>query len=1059
MKTLSNFVSAFIIVLAGSSALAQVPGPLAWSSGPDLPSPRAECVAILAPGDAVLVMGGASPSGNTVVPKLPNGAASWTTTFDSDITRMSAGVVRYSAGGILLFGGKSGNEPTEEVLLYDYSLGDSQDADKMLVGRHQLAFAADGVGRSYAVGGLGDDESGDIFSSAERYTPSSDSWAAIAAFPDARYGASGIGLDNTHIYVFGGATAGGIQSSAYRYVIANDAWEPIASMPVAVRNAAAVLAENRIYVTGGVSASGPVATVQVYDLATGLWTFDTPLPSARSSHGAVVGASGQLLIAGGYDASGNASASVWQSQQLNVPETAPVFNTSPVTAGSLDSAYSYVAGAVGNPMPTFSLFAAPAGMDIDPGNGLITWQPVAGQVGIHTVTVRATNRAGFGDQTFDIAVANDTIPPTAPTTLEVVAVTADSVDLAWSGAVDENGVDSYGVYRKYRCGFRGIRRCYGLVQGNIPGETTTISGLDPLSSHAYVVRAFDADGNPSPNSIVVGFTTLSPPMNLRYAGATMLPANFPLQLQFYARANPVATFSIVSGPSGLTLDAVTGLVDWTPTPADVGVHTLEVMAENSGGATLLSVDITVNPDAPQLSVQYLPGSGGYRDAVAGSPWSAQVLDGSHTPSTFSLVSAPLGMSLDPVTSVLSWIPTPDDAGQTLVTVRAVNAASTVDISFEFYVHFTGPVSNIVVAGLTDLEPTATWSPPTGIGADRTAGYTVVVRTRYRWGRSWRTHVLTFETEGADPTIVLSGLRVGKTYSLHINAVDEADHRGLLQATDVNFASVPGVPVVSWSVNNANGSRYVIAQQEAVVQLTSFDNGFGTVTYSLVSGPAGFVLDPVTGEGRWTPTAADVGTMPVILRATNDIGPRDISIGIRVYFSGPVLNAYAIRDGYSANAAWQPPVDNVFPVVSYHLSILWQWSSRRRSRATSTTSTSLAFPLYPTGAVWHKGVKITPVDAEGHYGVSTPLIPYGGALPTNLPYSDPVWIEGVTIDTNDVPVVELRGEAGRTVDLEVTDNFVDWGLLETVTLDDDEVMQCPDPQGKEAPRGSYRLIIH
>ncbi|MEQ1858507.1 MAG: kelch repeat-containing protein [Chthoniobacteraceae bacterium] len=1042
--------------MIGSEFHAVGQGSLLWTSGPDLPSPRAEAVALLAPDNAILVMGGTSPSGATVVPKLPNGAASWTTAFDIDTTRIGLGAVRYSTQGILLIGGRSGNAPTDEVLRYDYFLGDSQDAEKMSTGRQLFAYSADGSGGAYAVGGLG--ESGEVMSSAERYDPVQDAWTGIAPLPAARYGATAVGVGATHIYLFGGATSTAVQATAYRYVIASNSWEVIASMPVAVRNAVAVLTQNRIYVTGGVGASGAVDTVQVYDLATGLWAIDTPLPAARYAHGAAIAASGKILVAGGYDAAGVASASVFQTQQLNIPETAPIFNTSPVTSGSLDRAYGYDAGAVGNPVPTFSLVAAPAGMSIDPISGSIGWQPVAGQVGVHPVTVRATNRAGFADQNFSIAVVADTFAPTPPTELHVVDVTATSVTLAWSGATDATGVDHFAVYRQYRCGWRGSKRCYALVQGSIFDDTVTISGLPPLTSYTYAVRTFDAAGNQSANSPLVTFKTLSPPINFRYTGATSLPANFPLQLQFWVSANPAATFSIVSGPAGLTVDPETGVASWMPSPADVGTHTLMMRATNSGGTADLSVDITVRPDVPVLSVQYVQGAGGFRDAVAGSPWTAQVLDASHTTSTYEIVSAPAGMTIDTVTGQLSWTPTPDNAGLQSVMVRATNAAASTEITMEFYMHFTGPVSSLQVTGLTDLNPTATWSPPVGSGADLTAGYTIVATARYRYGRAYRTHRVTYETDGETPAAVLTGLVSGRTYTLYVNAIDAADNRGLTNAPGLPFVPRPALPNVGWTIGNANGNPGVVAGQEAVVQFTDYNPTFGPASYSVVSAPPGFALDPVTGAGSWTPGATDIGTIPVTVRVTNQIGSRDVTVNILVNFSGPVRNPVATRNGDSAVASWLAPIDNVFPIASYRVTMSWQWGSHRYSRSMTATGTSLAFGLVPTGAVWHKGVYITPIDANGRAGVSTALIPYNGALPTGLPPADLAWIEGVTVGPDGVPVVEVRGEVGAVVAAEVSADLSVWDPLEAVTIDDEGVALCPDSVSQNATQSFYRLRI-
>jgi len=44
------------------------------------------------------------------------------------------------------------------------------------------------------------------------------------------------------------------------------------------------------------------------------------------------------------------------------------------------------------------------------------------------------------------------------------------------------------------------------------------------------------------------------------------------------------------------------------------------------------VTLMVDPDAPEVSIRYLPGAGSPRDAMTGSPWSAQVIDSSRNDS-------------------------------------------------------------------------------------------------------------------------------------------------------------------------------------------------------------------------------------------------------------------------------------------------------------------------------------------------------------------------------------------------------------------------------------------
>ena len=87
-------------------------------------------------------------------------------------------------------------------------------------------------------------------------------------------------------------------------------------------------------------------------------------------------------------------------------------------------------------------------------------------MGDQAVTVRATNRVDFADQTFTVAVASDTFPPTAPTAVQVVDVTATTVELSWNGATDAVGVDHYGVFvvehaRPLENGFRVDDEAFG----------------------------------------------------------------------------------------------------------------------------------------------------------------------------------------------------------------------------------------------------------------------------------------------------------------------------------------------------------------------------------------------------------------------------------------------------------------------------------------------------------------------------------------------------------------------------------------------------------------------
>jgi hypothetical protein len=58
-------------------------------------------------------------------------------------------------------------------------------------------------------------------------------------------------------------------------------------------------------------------------------------------------------------------------------------------------------------------------------------------------------------------------------------------------------------------------------------------------------------------------------------------------------------FRLVDGPDGLSLDPVTGEIDWTPSPEQAGSHRVEVVVEDGvGGSTTQEFELNVGATAP-----------------------------------------------------------------------------------------------------------------------------------------------------------------------------------------------------------------------------------------------------------------------------------------------------------------------------------------------------------------------------------------------------------------------------------------------------------------------------
>ena len=974
---------------------------IVWASGPQLPEARTDAVALVAPNNSVHLLGGdtAVATAATMTPTLSATATGWTFGKDIDTTRNDLGAV-IGSGGIYLVGGTNGTEGSDEVLSYVYSLtGDSEDVAQMNDVRYDHGYAADNFGRVYALGGIGVRQENEIWSQAERYTPSTDTWTSIASLPTPLHGMSAIGDGNGHIFVFGGTSTlddTGLQDSVLQYDVGSNTWSSVAPMPVPTRDSAVVMDEDGlIYVLGGMTASGPTDAVHVYDPTFNSWAAETALPEPVYSHAAVYDSLGRIMVAGGFDATNTATDAVYRTQRLNIPDAAPVITSSPNLNASTDTVYSYNVNATGNPEPTYSLESNPSGMTINATTGLISWQPTAGQEGTQSVTVRASNTVGFVEQSFEITVLGDTIAPTIPADFTFDSATETTVTLSWSPSTDASGIDHYEVFSAVYSGPRFGKRWHYTLEDSVTTTTSTITGLTPYTSRRYSVVAVDTVGNRSAYSPRILATTVSVPtltfqFGSQTTGTIASPALHAFEMRLFSTANPLAAFSKVSGPATMTVDPGSGIVQWTPTVADVGSHALTFRATNSVGSVDLMVELEILADTPQLSVSFNPTSGGAYFALAGDAFEAQVNDASLTPSTFELITWPTGMSINPTTGLVSWTPTGSQAGTKFVVVRATNAGGTADLSFNVPVLFTGAVTNVTATGTTILEPTLSWDAPTGEGAGLVDSYQISGSATWGVGRTKKTHRVNYTVPASQTSVLMTGLVTGRSYLMTVTPVDASGNLGLANR-EATVVSSPALPQVRWTVNGSTGGTSVpgevIAGQPAQIVLT--DQRSDPSTIELISGPASLTFDPVTDIATWTPGAADVttgyGTTPVTFRATNAVGSVDTVVPVRVFFSGPPTNVSTIRTGYSATASWTAPTDNITPIAGYSITRHWTWSGRPRSVTwTVGNVTNISFGLYPTGAVSHKGITVTPIDANGNRGVSSAKILYDAPPNNNVP---------------------------------------------------------------------------
>lgn len=123
---------------------------------------------------------------------------------------------------------------------------------------------------------------------------------------------------------------------------------------------------------------------------------------------------------------------------------------------------------------------------------------------------------------------------------------------------------------------------------------------------------------------------------------------------------PAPTFSLTTGPTGMTINSTTGLVQWTPGQA--GDEDVVIQARNVDepwGGTTQSFTISAADNAiPQIT------STAPTDATIGTEYtySAVASDDDGDTLAWSLDFGPSGMSVNPATGEVTWMPAEGDAG-------------------------------------------------------------------------------------------------------------------------------------------------------------------------------------------------------------------------------------------------------------------------------------------------------------------------------------------------------------------------------------------------------------
>ncbi len=547
----------------------------------------------------------------------------------------------------------------------------------------------------------------------------------------------------------------------------------------------------------------------------------------------------------------------------------PRFTTQPITTAITPNAYRYQSFAqspTGKPM-TYALAVGPQGMSIDPSSGLVRWNPIASNRGDNEVILKATDADGkLTLQRYTINVEVNTIPiatSTPPTiTLQnvpfqyrVLAQDAEQSTLIYSLTTAPAGMT--------------IDAATGLIQW-LPSSLTTenvVVKIDDqrggIAEHTFSLAVQPAGTNHSPE-----FT--NGPRN-----KAILGREFASRIGAIDKDNDVLTYTIVSGPSGLTISAQ-GEVYWQPSTTG-SFDFLARVRDSRGGIDEQSYTSSVVSQAPAPDLQIT--SSPTTAAVVGNLFAYDVA--ANNGELFELVTSPSGMSIAPGRGTIRWVPTKDQLGVQSVKIRVTDVLGNM-----------AEQSFVVAVRSSSLVPTISSAPLTEVAVGQTYVYAVSVANP---SKSPLTYSLSVAPSGMQIDSALGVI----TWTPNSNQVGPAvvsiqvrDAVGSYSSQTFSVVVTAGVvnrPPVTTSTPSIDA---VVGNSYAYTMLASDPEG-GTVTYAVRSAPSGFAIHPSTGVVTWTPVTAEIGTIAIVLTAKDPQGGvavQSIQIDVRAANRLPTIRS-------------------------------------------------------------------------------------------------------------------------------------------------------------------------
>ncbi|MES9863930.1 MAG: putative Ig domain-containing protein [Candidatus Thiodiazotropha sp. LLP2] len=335
---------------------------------------------------------------------------------------------------------------------------------------------------------------------------------------------------------------------------------------------------------------------------------------------------------------------------------------------------------------TYSLTQSPTGMTIDATSGLIQWTPDAN--GTFPVTVVVSDGAHEATQDFTLIIV---VPNSSP---EITSTPSTSVLLGQPYQYQMTATDPEGDTITFAL----VTNPVGMQINQTTGLVSWTPGTDQVGVHSVELTATDSQGNISTQSYLLSVNTgagnTPPTIVSTPAGNAIYDQAYGYDVNATDSDGDTLTYLLVTAPSGMVIDSVTGMISWIPQTSQGGAHPIEIRVEDGQGGYaiqrygLYTSDGTTTNALPEIQSQ--PGL----NARINQAYSYQVVatDADGDTLSYSLINGPAGLSLSN-SGLVTW--TPDAEQSASVRVRVSDGTAYVEQGWTINVLPAG--ANLAVA--------------------------------------------------------------------------------------------------------------------------------------------------------------------------------------------------------------------------------------------------------------------------------------------------------------------------------------------------------------------------